>query len=100
MIPLIKTVSFQNSLRYKIGIQFFGNKAEKKIRDGTFFVYKVGKDVWSKDIVKWSFKLHYAVKGVGFGFFRPFIELIYDKLISVMTKVDPRNLVVILFKTI
>ena len=35
-------------------------------------------------------------------FFEPFIELIYDTLISVMTKVDPRNLMVaiIFFKTI
>jgi hypothetical protein len=35
-------------------------------------------------------------------FFEPFIELIYDSLISVMTKVDSRNLMVaiILFKTI
>ena len=42
------------------------------------------------------------VKEVGVGFFEPFIELIYDKLISVMTKVDPRNLMVaiIFFKTI
>jgi hypothetical protein len=35
-------------------------------------------------------------------FFKPFIELIYDKLISVMTKGDPKNLAVaiIFFKTI
>ena len=35
-------------------------------------------------------------------FFEPFIELIYDTLISVITKVDPRNLMVaiIFFKTI
>ena len=43
-----------------------------------------------------------VIKGVGVGFFEPFIELIYETLISVMTKVDPRNLMVaiIFFKTI
>jgi hypothetical protein len=52
---------------------------------------------WSSKKLK-IFKL----KGEGVGFFEPFIELLYDKLISVMTKVDPRNLVVaiIFFKTI
>ena len=42
------------------------------------------------------------VKEVGVSFFEPFIELIYDTLISVMTKVDPRNLMVaiIFFKKI
>jgi len=43
-----------------------------------------------------------GLRGLVSVFFEPFIELIYDTLISVMTKVDPRNLMVaiIFFKTI
>jgi hypothetical protein len=37
-------------------------------------------------------KRKFRIKGVGVGLFEPFIELIYDTLISVMTKVNPRNL--------
>ena len=46
--------------------------------------------------------LNKQLKGVGVVIFEPLIELIYDKLISVMTKVDLRNLMVaiIFFKTI
>jgi hypothetical protein len=56
----------------------------------------------SQEIIKKRLKNLFSFKGVGVGFFKPFIELIYDTLISLMTKVDPRNLMVaiILFKTI